>query len=67
MELFSYDIPLWALIIGVILLAVVAWKLIKFAIKVLITVVILLALMIGLDIIGVFSWIQENILSSFYG
>ncbi len=58
-------IPLWALFIGIILIAFIAWKLIKFAIKVLIYVVIFFVILIGLDLLNVFTWINENILSSF--
>ena len=65
MELFGVVIPLWAVFIGIILIAVVAWKLIKFAIKALIALVIFFVILIGLDVIGVFTWINENIISSF--
>lgn len=64
MELFGVTIPLWALFIGLILIAIVAWKLIKFAIKVLLIVVVFFIILIGLDVVGVFDHIQ-NILSSF--
>ncbi len=64
LEIFG-NIPLWAILIIIILIAVVAWKLIKFAIKILIVVVVFFAILIGLDVIGVFSWINENIISSF--
>ncbi|UCF13084.1 MAG: hypothetical protein JSW06_02205 [Thermoplasmatales archaeon] len=64
MELFGVVIPLWAVFIGIILIAVVAWKLIKFAIKVLIVLVIFFVILIGLDVIGVFEGIN-NFLSSF--
>ena len=64
MELFGIVIPLWAVFIGIILIAVVAWKLIKFAIKILIVVVMFFAILIGLDVIGVFDGIN-SFLSSF--
>ncbi|MCK4415620.1 MAG: hypothetical protein KAU84_00560 [Thermoplasmatales archaeon] len=64
LEIFG-NIPLWAILIIIILIAVVAWKLIKFAIKILIVVVMFFAILIGLDVIGVFTWINENIISSF--
>ena len=64
MELFGVVIPLWALFIGLILVVVVVWKLIKFAIKILIVVVVFFVILIGLDVIGVFSWINEHLLSS---
>ena len=51
-------IPLWALFIGLILVVVVVWKLIKFAIKILIVVVVFFAILIGLDVIGVFDQIS---------
>ena len=60
MELFGYAIPLWALFVGIILIVIIAWKLIKFAIKVLIILVVIFIIMIGLDAVGVF----ENIFSS---
>ena len=63
MELFGVVIPLWALFIGVIILAVVVWKLIKFAIKILIVVVVFFAILIGLDFLGVFTWINEHMFS----
>jgi len=63
-EIFG-NIPLWAILIIIILIVVVAWKLIKFAIKILIVVVVFFAILIGLDVIGVFTWINENIISSF--
>ena len=64
MEFFGVVIPLWALFIGLILVVVVVWKLIKFAIKILIVVVVFFAILIGLDVIGVFEGIN-SLLSSF--
>ncbi len=64
MEFFGVVVPLWALFIGLILVAIVVWKLMKFAIKILIVVVVFFALMIGLDVIGVFDTIG-GLLSSF--
>ena len=65
MELFGVVIPLWAIFIGLILIVVVIWKLIKFAIKILLILVVFFMILIGLDFLGVFSWIQNNVLSSF--
>lgn len=66
MEIFGFAIPLWALLIILILVVIIAWKLIKFAIKVLIAVIIFFVILIGLDVIGVFTWINENIISNLY-
>lgn len=64
LEIFG-NIPLWVILIIIILIVVVAWKLIKFAIKILIVVVVFFAILIGLDVIGVFDLINKYILSSF--
>jgi len=64
MELFGFTLPLWAVFAGIILVVIVAWKLIKFAIKLLLILVVFFAILIGLDVLGVFSVIQ-NIFSSF--
>ena len=58
MELLGIVVPLWALFIGLILVVIVVWKLIKFAIKILIIVVVFCAILIGLDVIGVFDTIS---------
>ena len=57
LELFGYAIPLWALFIGILIIAIIAWKLIKFAIKVLLVLVVFFIILIGLDVVGLFSWI----------
>jgi hypothetical protein len=65
MDLFGVTIPLWAILIGAVLVIFVVWKLIKFAIKILIVLVVFFTLLIGLDLLGVFNFIQENILTIF--
>jgi hypothetical protein len=62
---FLADIPLWMILIGVFLLIFVFWKLLKFAIKILLAIFIFFLILIGLDLIGIFSWINENILAQF--
>lgn len=62
---FLAEIPLWMILIGVVLLVIIFWKLIKFALKVLIALIVFFVILIGLDLLGVFSWINENILSQF--
>jgi len=58
-DIIGFQIPLWAVFLGGLIVVVVAWKLIKFAIKLLIVLLIFFALIIGLDMIGVFQWIQN--------
>ena len=68
MELFGFMIPLWAVFLGIILVVIVAWKLIKFAIKILLILIVFFVILIGidfgLDFLGVFTQIQ-NIVQAF--
>jgi hypothetical protein len=59
MDVLGLTIPLWAIFLGIIILVLLAWKIIKFAIKVLIIFVISMAVLMGLDFIGFFQWIQH--------
>jgi hypothetical protein len=62
MELFGFIIPLWAVFLGVIVIVVIAWKLIKFALKVLLVIVVFFVILIGLDLLNVFKIIQDFLL-----
>jgi len=59
MDVFGFTLPLWAVFLGGIILVVVAWKLIKFALKVLLVIVVFFAILIGLDVLNVFNIIQD--------
>jgi hypothetical protein len=52
------------LLIGLIIV-IIAWKVIKFAIKLFIVLLVSFGILIGLDMIGVFQWIQSLISSYF--
>ena len=58
MDVFGFTLPLWAVFLGGIIIVVVAWKLIKFALKVLLVIVVFFAILIGLDFLGIFNFIQ---------
>jgi len=58
MDILGFTLPLWAVFIGGIVLVIVAWKLIKFTIKVLLILVVFFVILIGLDFLNVFNWIQ---------
>ena len=58
MDVFGFTLPLWAVFLGGIVIVVVAWKLIKFALKVLLVLVVFFGILIGLDVLGVFNFIQ---------
>ena len=63
MEVLGFGIPLWVVFLGVIIFVVVAWTLIKFAIKVLLALLVFFIILMGLDFFGFFNWIQ-NLLSN---
>jgi len=58
MDVFGFTLPLWAVFLGGIIIVVVIWKLIKFALKVLLVLVVFFGILIGLDVLGVFNFIQ---------
>ncbi len=59
LTLFGFELPLWLIFLVVILIVIIAWKFIKFAIKVLLILVFLFIILALLDYFGVFNWIQE--------
>jgi hypothetical protein len=62
LEMYGITLPLWAFFLIGIIAIIIIWKLIKFAIKILLIVVVFFVILIGLDYLDVFGWIQ-NILS----
>lgn len=59
MEIFGLTLPLWALFLVVVLILIVSWKIIKFAIKVLVALLLFFGILIGLDLVGVFDMLQN--------
>jgi hypothetical protein len=49
MELFGIIIPFWAVLIGILVIALVLWKVIKFAVWIIILIAIVIIAVIGLD------------------
>jgi hypothetical protein len=62
--LFGYVFPLWLVFLLIIIGVLIVWKLIKFAIKVLIVIVVFFLILFCLDYFGVFDIVQ-NVISSF--
>jgi hypothetical protein len=60
--IFGMNVPLWAIFIIGIIGLIVAWKVVKFAIKVLLISVVIFIILIGLDVLNVFNWIQNSFL-----
>ena len=65
MEILGVCLPLWAVFLIGIIIVVVAWKLIKFALKILLILVVFFVILIGLDALGVFNTIQNFLLTIF--
>jgi hypothetical protein len=58
MEIFSIDIPLWALFLIGIIAVIILWKLVKFALKILLIIIVFFIILFGLDFLGFFEKIQ---------
>jgi hypothetical protein len=58
-ELFGVNLPLWAIFLTGIIVVIVAWKFIKFAIKLLLLAVVVFVVLMGLDVMNVFGTIQD--------
>lgn len=55
-EIFGITLPFWAIALIGLVIVVLAWKIIKFAIKVLLIAVVLFIVLMGLDVFNVFNW-----------
>ena len=62
-EIFG-SLPLWIILLIGIIVVLIAWKIIKFAIKILLILIIAFLILLGLDFLNVFDFIQ-NILTNF--
>ena len=60
-NLFGYVIPLWLVFLILLIAVLLIWKIIKFAIKILIIAVVFLVIFFGLDLLGFFDAIQNLI------
>jgi hypothetical protein len=58
-EIFGVELPLWAIFLIGIIVVILAWKLIKFAFKILLIALVVFVILIGLDFFNVFNWIQN--------
>lgn len=58
-EIFGVELPLWAIFLIGIIVVILAWKLIKFAFKILLIALVAFVILIGLDFFNVFNWIQN--------
>jgi hypothetical protein len=55
MEIFGFIIPFWAVLLGILVIVLLLWKVIKFAVWILIFIAIVIIALVGLDfIVGLF-------------
>lgn len=57
--IFGVELPLWAIFLIGIIVVIVAWKLIKFALKILLIAIVFFVILMALDFFNVFNWIQN--------
>ena len=62
-QIFGFELPLWVLLIVGIIVVVVAWKFIKFAIKIMLIVIVFFVILMLIDYFNVISGIQNLLLS----
>jgi len=56
MDVFGYVIPFWAVLLGIIVIVFLLWGILKFAVWVLIFIIIVVIALIGLDfLVGIFQ------------
>jgi len=65
MEFLSLSIPLWAIFLVVLIVLLLVWQFIRFTVRLLLFFFLFFVILIFLDFMGVFSWIQQNIVSLF--
>jgi hypothetical protein len=65
MEFFSLPIPLWMILLIVLIVVLLVWQFFRFTVRLLLFIGLFFLLLIVLDFLGVFSWVQQNILSAF--
>lgn len=64
MEFLGIGLTTWIAVLGILVVALLAWKIIKFAFKIFLVIVVAALILFGLDYVGVFDTIQ-NLISSF--
>jgi len=64
MEFLGIGLTTWIAVLGILVIALIAWKIIKFAFKIFLVIVVAALILFGLDYVGVFDTIQ-NLLASF--
>ena len=58
-QIFGFELPLWVLLLIGIIVVILAWKFIKFAIKILLVVVVFFIILMLIDCFNVINWFQS--------
>jgi len=58
LEIFG-SLPLWVILLIGIIIVLIAWKLVKFALKILLILIVAFLILFGLDFLGIFNILQE--------
>lgn len=58
-EIFSFELPLWVLLLIGIIVVLLLWKFIKFALKIALVVVVFFIILMLIDYFNVIGWIQS--------
>jgi hypothetical protein len=59
------SIPLWAVFLILFIVLLLVWQFMRFTLRLLLFFLLFFVLLIAFDFIGVFSWIQQHIISPF--
>ena len=62
-QVLGFELPLWALFLIGIIVVMVAWKFIKFAIKIMLIVIVFFIILMVIDYFNIISGIQNLLLS----
>jgi len=62
---FSIALPLWAVLLCAVLILIAVWFFLRFTLKILLFFLLFFTLLFILDWLGVFSWVNQNIVSQF--
>ena len=62
-EVLGFELPLWALFLIGIIVVMVAWKFIKFALKIMMIVIVFFIILMVIDYFNIISGIQNLLLS----
>jgi len=64
-QFFSYTVPLWAFLFLAILVFLVIWMIVRFAVRYFLYLILIILFLVVLDMLGVLTWLQTQLLHLF--